>query len=526
MSSTFRLIVGAKVTWGAMVPKIEPGKWRIKLALLGGSRRRLAVTTIVVGLVATLAAVSLTSILSESEQGAGIEEVSREDIGTDDPTPIDTEAEADGPSRVGSGTNAPTGVGAGTNAPAEIVFREVSGAAAGASALDACRVPQPNDPNRWWGDLIGFTQNRNTPLPSTGTARMAIVGLDFFDSPGEGRPSELRFDGAPNNWHLEIEPYLNRWSERHAHGALRWEVVFVDAWLRAPKSYTEYNHVGEGSPGAEPLRRTREELSTELLAVSSTVLDLNNVNAMMVLYPQQLHDKQVGIYNPSNQPLPTPQGNFTIPIFGTTGFSNPIPHTYNYFITHVLHEMQHFQGIPLHAPGNGSVFFHPPGDYRAHSVTSWESFVAGWKNEQHIHCFEGRQPLDVTFELSVIDVHPGSKSSAMIRVAENQIIVLEARAGMPYNSLPPGSLGLTAYLVDTSVSNRERCDACSDLETEQSQWAYFLRAEGGKRDVHFVPWVSPTDMNILIQPGERAVHRGLVIEHLSSDGITRVRLTN
>jgi hypothetical protein len=504
--------------------KIELSKWVIKFKKLLGSRRRIVSAAIGVGLVVILAVVSLTAFLAEPKEVAGGNESSR--VETDANEPSEVNSDSDDPSRVATKTSEPTEVNSQTPGPAQITFREVTEAAFGASALDACRVPQPNDPNRWWGDLIGFTQNRNTPLPSTGTARIAIVGLDFFDAPGEGRPSDLRFDGAPSNWHLEIEPYLNRWSERHAHGKLRWDVEFVDAWLRAPQSYTEYNHVGEGSPGAEPLRRTREELSTELLAVASTVLDLKNINAIMVIYPQQLKDKQVGVYNPSNQPLPTPQGNFAIPIFGTTSFSNPIPHSYNYFITHVLHEMQHFQGIPLHAPGNGSVFFHPPGDYRAHSVTSWESFVLGWKNEKHIHCFDGRGQLDVTFDLAVIDVNPGSKSSAMIRVAENQIIVLEARAGMPYNSLPPSSIGLTAYLVNTTVSNRQRCDACSDLETEQAQWAYFLRADGSKRGVHSVPWVSPTDMNILIQPGERAVHQRFVIEHLSNDGVARVRVTN
>jgi hypothetical protein len=506
------------------MPKIEPSKWVISLKKAGVSRQRVVAAAIGVGLVTTLAVVSLTSVLAEPEQVPGGDEISRVDTGANQPSQVDTDS--DEPSRVNTKTSEPAEVDAETTGPAQIAFREVTEAATGASALDACRVPQPNDPNRWWGDLIGFTQNRNTPVPTTGTARIAIVGLDFFDAPGEGRPSDLRFDGAPANWHLEIEPYLNRWSERHAHGALKWDIEFVDAWLRAPKSYTEYNHVGEGSPGSEPLRRTREELSTELLAVASTVLDLSNINAMMVIYPQQLKDKQVGIYNPSNQPLPTPQGNFTIPIFGTTSFSNPIPLTYNYFMTLVLHEMQHFQGIPLHAPGNGSIFFHPPGDYRAHSVTSWESFVLGWKDDRHIHCFDGRAQLDVTFDLSVIDVNPGSKASAMIRVAENQIIVLEARAGMPHNSLPPGSLGLTAYVVNTTGSNRQRCDACTDLQTELAQWAYFLRAEGANREDYFVPWVSPTDMNILIQPGERAVHQRFVIEHLSNDGVARVRVTN
>lgn len=504
------------------MPKIEPGKWGVEFKKILESQHRLLSVAVVVGLVATLAVVSLTSNLVES--GAGGDEVSRVNRGPNQPSEVGSKTSK--PSQVGTKTSKPSEVGTKTSEPSKINFREVTEAAIGASALDACRVPQPNDPNRWWGDLIGFTQNRNTPLPSTGTARIAIVGLDFFDSPGEGRPSDLRLDGAPSNWHLEIEPYLNRWSERHAHGALKWDVEFVDTWLRAPKSYTEYNHVGEGSPGSEPLRRTREELSTELLEVASTMLDLNNINAMMVLYPQQLQDKQVGIYNPSNQPIPTSQGNFTIPIFGTTSFNNPTPLTYNYFMTLVLHEMQHFQGIPLHAPGNGSVFFHPKGDYRAHSVTSWESFVLGWKNEQHIHCFDGRGKLDVTFDLSVIDVNPSSKASAMIRVAENQIIVLEARAGMEYNTLPPGSNGLTAYVVNTTVSNRQRCDACTDLQTELAQWAYFLRAEGANRENYFVPWVSPTDMNILIQPGERAVHQGFVIEHLSNDGVARVRVTN
>jgi hypothetical protein len=507
------------------MPKIRPSKLGIKLIQAVGSRRRLVVSGIGIGLVAMLAAVSLTVILTEPDQRTG---VNRVNPNSQKPNRVDSRIKTgvDEPIQVNPEVEEPIQVSPDAGRPAEIVFRQVTDAAIGASDLGVCRVPQSYDSNRWWGDLIGFTENRSTPLPSTGTARIAIVGLDFFDAPGEGRPSDLRFDGAPSNWHLEIEPYLNRWSERHTHGKLRWQVDFVDVWLRAPKSYTEYNHVGEGSPGAEPLRRTREELSTELLTVASTVLDLPNINALMVLYPEQLHDKQVGIYNPTNQPLPTPQGNVTIPIFGTTSFSNPIPSTYNYFMTHVLHEMQHFQGIPLHAPGNGSVFFHPPGDYRAHSVTSWEAFVLGWKNEQQIHCFEGRGQLDVTFDLSVIDVHPGNKSSAMIRISENQIIVLEARAGMSYNALPPGSLGLTAYLVNTSVSNRQRCDSCTDLETELAQWAYFLRADGAKRGVHFVPWVSPTDMNILIQAGERAVHRGFIIENLSSDGTTRVRVTN
>lgn len=388
--------------------------------------------------------------------------------------------------------------------------------ATGTVDLEVCRAPQPDQRGRWWGEIVGFPDSTDVAITKNGVARVALIGLDFPDAPG---------DGSPHDFHHGVEEYLNLWADRHTHGKLKWEVVFPDRWLRAPKSYTEYNHVMEGHPDGVPFRRSREELVGELLAVAAAEIDLKDIQSIYVVYPEQLRYKQVGIYTSSMQPITTPQGPMGIPVFGTTSFGNPIPYDRDYFLSNVLHEFQHFQGIPLHAPGNGSPFLHPHGDYRAHTVTSWEMFIAGWKTERHINCFDGRKPIDSTFDLVPIDLVPDAKTSVIIRVGEHQVLVLESRTAQPYNSLPRGSSGLTAYVVDTTVSINNRCDQCSDLEAELGQWAYYLRAEGAQREAEFIPWIGVADMNILIQPGERVRHAGVTVEHLSTDGVTRVRVS-
>ncbi len=392
----------------------------------------------------------------------------------------------------------------------------VSETAAGVSDLDVCRVPQRADPRRWWGEVVGFTPDRKPAVPSTGLARIAVIGLDFPDAVGSG---------SPHDFHGGIEEYLNNWAVRHTHGKLRWEVEFPDRWLRAPKSYTEYNHVMEGHPDGVPFKRSREELIREVFEVAAKEMDLTKIHTIYIVYPEQLRYKQVGIYDPSANPVMTAQGEVRIPVFGTTSFGNPIPYNRAYYLSNVLHEVQHFQSIPLHAPGNGSPYLHPHGDYRAHTVSTWEGFVAGWHDEAQIHCFEGRKPLDVTFDMSVVDISPNSKVSAMIRVSENQIVVLESRSAQPYNSLPRGSSGLTAYVVDTNRGINNRCDQCDGLENELRQWAYYLRAEGANRRPVFIEWIGTADMNILIQPGEIARYRGITVRHISTDGVTRVRVT-
>jgi len=468
------------------------------VGVLGGSWRRLAAAVLGVALVASLALVALPAFFAEPE--------------------LATEVADQGEERANGGAGASAGdVEADGDEPAAMVFREVTEDAIGVSDLEVCRVPQPPDPYRFWGEVFGFTAaGHRMKVPTVGVARVAIIGLDFPDAAGEG---------SPHDFHWGVEEFLNEWGERHTHGVLRWEIEFPDRWLRAPESYTQFNHVMDGHPDGVPFNRTRRELATDLYAVASTAVDLTKIDAIYVVYPEQLRKKQVGIVYNEPAALPSPQGNLMIPIFGTTHFGTPIPYDHKYFLANVLHEIQHFQAIPLHAPANGSFFFSESGDPRAHTTTSWEGFFSGWHDERHIHCFEGREELDVTFDLSVIDVYPGSKASAMIRIAEHQILVLESRASMPYNNLPQNTSGLTAYVVDTTRTNRVRCDACTDLETELAQWAFFLRAEGATREIYSAPWVTPTDLNIFILPGEQAIHEDVVIEHLSSDGATRVRVT-
>jgi len=53
------------------MPKIEPSKWVISLKKAGVSRQRVVAAAIGVGLVTTLAVVSLTSVLAEPEQVPG-----------------------------------------------------------------------------------------------------------------------------------------------------------------------------------------------------------------------------------------------------------------------------------------------------------------------------------------------------------------------------------------------------------------------------------------------------------------------
>lgn len=389
--------------------------------------------------------------------------------------------------------------------------------AIGAADLEVCRAPQPFEPHRFWGQVTGFPVPQDPVFtPTHGLARIAIVPLDFPNAPGLNKP---------HDFHHGVEEFLNAWSARHTYGKLRWEVEFPNRWLRAPLPYQQYNHVAEGEPGVQKFNRTRRELATDLYAVASQAIDLTNIDSIYVIYPEQLRYEQVGIVYNEPFALPSPQGDLMIPIFGTSSFGNPVPYDRGWFVANVLHEIQHFQGIQLHAPGNGTPFTSATADPRAHSVMAWEKFLHGWDDERHVHCFDGRKPLNSTFELAPVDLAPGSKTSALVRIGEHKVLAIESRSAAPFNLLPRGSSGLTVYVVDTTIDTNRRCDKCGDLETELNQWAYYLRAEGARRAPVFLEWVGTTDMNILIQPGERVRYGGVTVEHISTDGVTRVRVS-
>ncbi len=397
-------------------------------------------------------------------------------------------------------------------------------------AIDTCRLsdtrPNRGLPPGQGGTLISeaiaypvTSATRPLVLPASGKTRVAVLPYDFADAPGSPNPQA---------W---LRPQMDRvsdWIEHYSAGRVEYEWVTSDTWIRASKPSSEYQFLHPSRGGVMPPDlpqgpfKTEQAIAQDLLASAPESLDLSGVRAVFFVYPQD-------VYYPYDLPVrevsvnhPDFPRSFLMFASGRWLYEQKMP-----LWSFVVHEFGHFQGIPGHAPWDGSPLDVMTNQHGlAITLGTWSRLTMDWQDTREVYCTSRETLADDVVTLSAIDSEEVGTKAIMVRLSESRALIIESRrrstwssGAMGWPGLPEGFYGLTVIRVDTSV----------DLNRIQQAGAYLDFIDGGERG-HGVLFqqglrVPPFDLDNVVYDGESIVTDGVRISLVKSGDHDTVQVT-
>jgi len=336
--------------------------------------------------------------------------------------------------------------------------------------------------------------------PSTGIVDIALVGIDFKDAPGRGKPFEQEPD---------LQKNFDAWVDFWSGGKLKWRWHELNNWTRVPGLSSEYNQKAFGGQADQQMAR---EVFTEV----NKTLSLKDVEIVLIYFPESLLGTNNGYMPHKSVPVELPFGTFSPYYWGGDPSVNELgPQNTSWYY---YHEVLHGIGFSLHAPGN--FFILGPTNIEIQNgrnygygspayVDMWSGFVNGWYDEKNIICLDKRNLQKVEVQLESIDVNPKGQTSVMVKISDKEMLVIESRRPGPYSNFPKGLAGVTVTKVDTSKVYARFDRSVDGLEWEMNQWSYYARVDQEKSPEWFIRPDSPS--KILGYEGETFTIDGIQI---------------
>jgi hypothetical protein len=295
-------------------------------------------------------------------------------------------------------------------------------------SLVACHLtdqrPTPVQPE---GTQITFPIAPHQGSVKAGVEKIAIVGFDFSDSPGQGSPLDIF-----GNTMDQSQKFFNWYS----NGKVNFEFASYDKWIRLSKPSTSYA-TGQHFTSTEGVL-TVNQMADEFKSLISKYINLNGYTAIWFVYPKNI---QTITENFGLASYPSIYG------IGPSNYQIEVP-----LWTFYIHEMLHEQGLQGHSPkepwrfgvllnGNG---------YTA-GMNSWDELSVDWMAEDEIYCVNKSHLKPVQIELAPIEREQGGVHSIMVKLDDHRALVIEShRQGEFAPGMPDYGYGVTLQLVDTT----------------------------------------------------------------------------
>jgi len=353
----------------------------------------------------------------------------------------------------------------------------------------------------------GQLPNHSFPRPdnnsriksATGTVDIALVGIDFSDAPGLGKP----FDQEPM-----LQKNFDQWVDFWSAGKLKWKWHELNEWTRVSSLSTEFNQ--KRSNTADQL------MATEVFTEINKKMSLKDIEIVLIYFPETLLGTDDGYMPFKGQSAELSFGTFSPYYWGGDPSVNELgPQNKSWYY---YHEVLHGIGFSLHAPGNA--FLLGPTNIEVQNgrdfgygspayIDMWSGFVNGWYDEKNIICIDKSNLKMTEVQLESIDINPKGQTSVMVKLSEKEILVIESRRSGPYTNLPKGLAGITVTRVDTSKLYSRFDRSVDGFEWEKNQWAYYARVDQEKSPEWFVRPDTPS--RILGYEGETFTIDGIKI---------------
>jgi hypothetical protein len=324
--------------------------------------------------------------------------------------------------------------------------------------LDACRLKETK--NLFGGGAKGFPSRPSNS--STGKVKIAIIPVDFANARGQGSPEALYRDDIRN---------MKRWAKHFSRGKMTYEIEFnARKWIRAPKGAEWYTC--NQCKGAKKELQPKRAAAQEIISAADKSYDFSGVEMIYFVFPAEAEEKWGTTLYGFNEDYTTDEGVITASVYGEMGGVVGAKPDRKKIWDHAIHELLHFQGFVGHGPSNHSGHFITVDQWGpSKAVTSWEGFLNGWFNENEILCLDkDKLSRDVVVTMGSIDTFGPRKESVMIRLNNDEIIVVERREPGPFTRIDSSGtaglrVGFTAYRVNVNGEHyRDDSDRNSDAK--------------------------------------------------------------
>ena len=379
-------------------------------------------------------------------------------------------------------------------------------------SFTTCRLsdqrPKPYQPE---GTQIAYPITPRYGSVKSGIQKIAVVGFDFADSPGQGSPIEIFGSDLKKS---------QEFFDWYSNGKVKFEFTTFDQWIRLKNptnSYQTDEHFGS-VPGALKV----EDMAIEFHAAVNKHINLNGFSSVWFTYPRDVKNLT---YN-----------------YGMAGGWNGFPSFYSSgpwgsqialpLWTFFIHEMLHEQGLSGHSPkapwrlgvllgGNG---------YSA-AINSWDELAVDWITDDEIYCVDKSNLKPTQINLAPIERKQSGIHSIMIKLDSHRVLVIEShRKGEFAPGMPDYGYGVTLQLTDTKKITPWDGEEATSIYLKVSSQQRFGPEYGTRIDnpranasginlfngigVSGARW--GIDQSYLLLEGEKYTFEGITIEFLKS----------
>jgi hypothetical protein len=322
--------------------------------------------------------------------------------------------------------------------------------------LDVCRLKETK--NQYGGGAKGFPSRPWNS--STGRVKIAIIPVDFSNAVGRGSPAAIYRDDIRQ---------MKRWAKFFSRGKMSYDIEFnAPKWIRAPKGAEWYTC--NQCKGAKKELQPKQAAAQQIISAADKDYDFSGVEMVYFVFPAEAEEKWGTTLYGRNEPYKTDEGTIIASVYGEMGGVVGAKPDRNTIWDHAIHELLHYQGFVGHGPSNHTGHFVSVDAWGpSKAITSWEGFLNGWFGENEVLCLDkDKLSKDVVVTMGSIDTFGPRKESVMIRLNDEEIIVVERREPGPFTRIDSSGrdglrVGFTAYRVNVNGEHyRDDSDRNSD----------------------------------------------------------------
>jgi hypothetical protein len=327
-----------------------------------------------------------------------------------------------------------------------------------AQPLDVCRLKETK--NQYGGGAKGFPSRPWNS--STGTVKIAIIPVDFSNAKGPGSPAATYRDDIRQ---------MKKWAKFFSRGKMTYDIEFnAPKWIRAPKGAEWYTC--NQCKGAKKELQPKATAAQQIISAADKDYDFSGVEMVYFIFPAEAEEKWGTTLYGRNEPYKTDEGTIIASVYGEMGGVVGAKPDRNTIWDHAVHELLHYQGFVGHGPSNHTGHFVSVDAWGpSKAITSWEGFLNGWFGENEVLCLDkDKLSKEVVVTMGSIDTFGPRKESVMIRLNEEEIIVVERREPGPFTRIDSSGrgglrVGFTAYRVNVNSEHyRDDSDRNSDAK--------------------------------------------------------------
>jgi hypothetical protein len=372
-----------------------------------------------------------------------------------------------------------------------------------------------------------------------GTFKIVVVGIDFPDVIGSGKPSDV--------WKSDIRK-AKEWMDWYSSGQVKYEFVSNDQWIHATQPSKTFNATTESEVTGNQKEAgglTPNQIATNYLDLIGKSVDIRNTTAVWIYYPKTISDITGQWTSQLAGPIKTSD-------YGTlnTFIVADAKETYDgrrdiwaYFI----HEMVHRHGVFGHSPkvpvltGMMATF-----NGWTYGLLPWDALTVDWQSPGDYYCLD-KSDLTSATDITLVPLEREQQGfkAITVKLSDNQLLIVDSHRRDKWSAdTMPGQYGVMMTLVDTSKNssfaigeNGNEPSAANFIKVSDANHGFhrffatgiedqgiYDDGKGIRNDLDTSGQVWTFDLNYLMYLGESQTVQGIKISLIKSGDNDTVRI--